>query len=251
MAHEDEADAFRDFLKVFPEESTLLVDTYNVRAAIEKIIELGRKPGGIRLDSGDVLADSRWARQRLDGVGWKDVQIFASGDLEENRIEALLRSGASIDAFGVGTALSTSADAPYIGVIYKLVEIEQRGGIRSTAKFSEAKKTYPGRKQVFRFADGKGKYHKDIIGLEDESFPGAVPLLVPVMRHGRRLETSGEVAGGNVQAAQQRFQAARENLPSRILELGPADPAFPVSHSARLEELCEQIRQSMVKTEHG
>jgi len=251
MAHEDEADAFRDFLKVFPEESTLLVDTYNVRPAIEKIIELGRKPGGIRLDSGDVLADSRWARQRLDGVGWKDVQIFASGDLEENRIEALLRSGASIDAFGVGTALSTSADAPYIGVIYKLVEIEQSGGVRSTAKFSEAKKTYPGRKQVFRFADEKGRYHRDIIGLEGESFPGAVPLLVPVMRHGRILETTGQDGGAKFRAAQLRFQAARENLPSHILELGTADPAFPVSYSARLEELCEQIRQSMVKTEHG
>ncbi len=251
MAHEDEADAFRDFLKVFPEQSTLLVDTYNVRAAIEKIIELGRKPGGIRLDSGDVLADSRWARQRLDEVGWKDVQIFASGDLEENRIQALLRSGASIDAFGVGTALSTSADAPYLGVIYKLVEIEQCGGVRSTAKFSEAKKTYPGRKQVFRFADGRGTYQKDIIGLEGESFPGAEPLLVPVMRHGRKLEKTGQDDGANLRVAQQRFLAAREHLPSHILALGTTDPAFPVSYSARLEELCEQIRQSMVKTEHG
>ena len=251
MAHEDEADAFRDFLEVFPEQSTLLVDTYNVRAAIEKIIELGRKPGGIRLDSGDVLADSRWARQRLDGVGWKDVQIFASGDLEENRIQALLRGGASIDAFGVGTALSTSADVPYIGVIYKLVEIEEGGGVRSTAKFSEAKKTYPGRKQVFRFADGAGKYQKDIIGLEDESFPGAEPLLIPVMRQGRKLETSRRDDGDNLREAQQRFLAAREHLPSNILALGTADPAFPVSYSARLEELCEQIRQSMVKTEHG
>src|SRR6266849_10044328 len=78
MAHEDEAEAFSDFLNVFPEESILLVDTYDVRAAIEKIIALGRKPGGIRLDSGDVLADSQWARQRLDGVGWNNVQIFAS-----------------------------------------------------------------------------------------------------------------------------------------------------------------------------
>jgi nicotinate phosphoribosyltransferase len=251
MAHEDEADAFRDFLEVFPEQSTLLVDTYNVRAAIEKIIELGRKPGGIRLDSGDVLADSRWARQRLDGVGWKDVQIFASGDLEENRIQALLRGGASIDAFGVGTALSTSADAPYLGVIYKLVEIEQSGGVRNTAKFSEAKKTYPGRKQVFRFADGAGSYQKDIIGLEGEAFLGAEQLLVPVMREGRKLETIRRDGGANIRDAQRRFLAAREHLSSHILALGTADPGFPVFYSARLEELCEQIRQSMVKTEHG
>ncbi|HEX8764668.1 MAG TPA: nicotinate phosphoribosyltransferase, partial [Candidatus Acidoferrum sp.] len=124
MAHEDEAEAFRDFLDVFPEQSTLLVDTYDVHAAIEKIVALGRKPGGVRLDSGDVLADSQWVRTRLDSVGWNDVKIFASGELDEHRIEVLLRSGARLDAFGVGTALSTSSDSPNIGVIYKLVEVD-------------------------------------------------------------------------------------------------------------------------------
>jgi nicotinate phosphoribosyltransferase len=246
MAHEDEAEAFSDFLDVFPEQSTLLVDTYDVRAAIEKIIALGRKPGGIRLDSGDVLADSLWARQRLDGVGWKDVQIFASGDLDENRIEALLRDGARIDAFGVGTALSTSADAPFIGVIYKLVEVELGGHLRNTAKFSEAKKTYPGRKQIFRSTGGEGKFSSDIIGLEDEIFPAADPLLVPVMRHGQRLVVSTQDAAATVRAAQQRFLNDRAHLPGTILALGKADPPFPVSYSVRLEELCEQIRQSMV-----
>src|SRR5256712_2775354 len=124
MAHADEAEAFRDFLDVFPEQSTLLVDTYDVHAAIEKIMALCRKPGGVRLDSGDILADSLWVRRRLDRAGWTDVQIFASGDLDEDRIEDLLRSGARIDAFGVGTALSTSADSPAVGVIYKLGGVE-------------------------------------------------------------------------------------------------------------------------------
>src|SRR5690349_22385526 len=114
MAHADESEAFGDFLDVFPEQSTLLVDTYDVHAAIEKIIALGRKPGGVRLDSGDILADSLWARQRLDRAGWADVQIFASGDLDEDRIEDLVRSGARIEAFGVGTALSTSSVSPII-----------------------------------------------------------------------------------------------------------------------------------------
>ena len=248
MAHDDEAEAFRHFLEVFPEQSTLLVDTYNVRAAIDKIIALGRKPGGVRLDSGDVLSDSRWTRQRLDSVGWNDVQIFASGDLDENRIEALLQSGAHIDAFGVGTALSTSADAPNVGVIYKLVEVELGGQARSTAKFSEAKKTYPGRKQVFRFTGGEGQFSKDRIGLEDETFPSAVPLLVPVMRHGRRIESVPQDAAATARAAQQRFLAARACSPGPILALGPADPPFPVSYSARLEQLSERIRQTVVKT---
>ena len=247
MAHEDEAEAFSDFLNVFPEQSILLVDTYDVRAAIEKIIALGRKPGGIRLDSGDVLADSLWARQRLDGVGWNEVQIFASGDLDENRIEALLHKGARIDGFGVGTALSTSADAPSIGVIYKLVEVELGGHLRNTAKFSEDKKTYPGRKQIFRSTGGEGKFSSDIIGLEGEIFPAAAPLLVPVMRQGQRLEASAQDAAATVRAAQQRFLTDRAHLPGSILALGKADPPFPVSYSTRLEELCEQIRQSVVK----
>jgi nicotinate phosphoribosyltransferase len=247
MAHEDEAEAFRDFLNVFPERSTLLVDTYNVRAAIDKIIALGRKPGGIRLDSGDVLADSLWARQRLDSVGWNDVQIFASGELDENRIESLLRDGARIDAFGVGTALSTSADAPSIGVIYKLVEVDVDGHLRHTAKFSEAKKTYPGRKQVFRFTGEDGKFSGDIIGLEGEMFPAADPLLIPVMRRGQRLAGSTQDPAAMARAGQQRFLADRAHLPRSVLALSKADPPFPVSYSPRLEELCEQIRQSLVK----
>jgi nicotinate phosphoribosyltransferase len=248
MAHEDEVEAFRNFLDVFPEQSTLLVDTYDVRAAIDKIIALDRKPGGVRLDSGDVLADSLWARHRLDSVGWNDVQVFVSGDLDEHRIEALLQGGARIDAFGVGTALSTSADAPSVGVIYKLVEVEVGGRIRSTAKFSEAKKTYPGRKQVFRFSSGEGTFSGDVIGLEDETFPAAEPLLVPVMRHGCRLEPALQEAATTAQAAQQRFLAARARLPGPIAALGAADPPFPVSYSNRLEELCEHLRQSFVKT---
>ncbi len=247
MAHEDEAEAFRDFLNVFPEQSTLLVDTYNVRTAIDRIIALGRKPGGIRLDSGDVLADSMWARRRLDSVGWNDVQIFASGDLDENRIESMLQKGAHIDAFGVGTALSTSADAPFIGVIYKLVEVELHGHLRNTAKFSEAKKTYPGRKQVFRFIGGDGKFSGDVIGLEDETFPAADPLLIPVMRGGQRSAVCTQDSVATASAAQQRFLTARAHLPGPILALSKADPPFPVSYSARLEELCEQIRQSVVK----
>src|SRR5947207_9174342 len=173
MAHEDEAEAFRDFLSVFPEHSTLLVDTYDVRAAVEKIIALGRKPGGVRLDSGDVLTDSLWVRRRLDQAGWHDVKIFVSGDLDEGRIEGLLRDDACVDSFGVGTALSTSPDAPSVGVIYKLVEVETDGQVRSAAKFSEEKKTYPGRKQVFRFTGKDWTFSSAVIGLEDESLTDA------------------------------------------------------------------------------
>jgi nicotinate phosphoribosyltransferase len=245
MAHEDEAEAFRNFFTVFPDRSTLLVDTYDVRAAIEKIIAEGRKPWGIRLDSGDVLADSVWARQRFESIGWHGVQIFVSGDLDEQRIEEMLRRGGQVDSFGVGTALSTSADAPSIGVIYKLVEVEFKNHIRSTAKFSEEKKTYPGRKQVFRCSTESGEYSHDVIGLEEESFPDTQPLLAPVMRHGRRVQAALKPEA-HARAARQRFLAARSRLPSRLLQLGVADSPFRVTYSARLEELCDKVRKTVV-----
>jgi nicotinate phosphoribosyltransferase len=248
MAHEDEAEAFAHFLDVFPGQATLVVDTYDVREAIEKIIALGRKPGGVRLDSGDVLADSLWARRRLDQAGWKDVQIFVSGDLDEWRIENLLRSGAPIDGFGVGTALSTSADAPSVGVIYKLAEVEVAKRTRGTAKFSADKKTYPGRKQVFRVAGRDGKYSRDVIGLEEEVVAGAEPLLVPVMRDGRRLEEARPHPASAVREAQARFLASQERLPKRLLSIEEVKPPYEVSYTARLEKLSESARQSFVKT---
>jgi nicotinate phosphoribosyltransferase len=247
MAHDEEAEAFAHFLDVFPEQATLLVDTYDVRTAIEKIIGLGRKPAGVRLDSGDVLEDSIWARRRLDQAGWKDVQIFVSGELDEWRIESLLRGNSPIDGFGVGTALSTSADAPSIGVIYKLAEVEVDQRTRGTAKFSEDKKTYPGRKQVFRAADRDGIYARDIIGLEEDVVAGAEPLLAPVMRGGQRLELRQETATA-ARKAQRRFLSGRERLPKRLLSTGEAKPPYEVSYSARLEALAEQARESLVKT---
>ena len=163
MAHEDETEAFGTFLDAFPEGSVLLVDTYDVRNAVKKVIATRRKPAGIRLDSGNLTADSRWARRALNRAGWEDVKIFASGDLDEYRISEVLRKGAAIDAFGVGTALGTPGDAPHLNMIYKLVEVERGGKIREAAKFSRAKVTYPGRKQVFRYRTPAGEFKGDTI----------------------------------------------------------------------------------------
>jgi nicotinate phosphoribosyltransferase len=243
MAHADEAEAFSSFLDVFPQ-ATLLVDTYNVRAAVEKIIALGRKPHAIRLDSGNVLADSEWLRNRLNQVGWNDVEIFVSGDLDEERIESLLNNGARIDGFGVGTALSTSSDAPALGVIYKLAELEVGGRVHSAAKFSEDKHTYPGSKQVFRFSNSDGTFSHDIIGHEDEPYPKAQPLLVHVMKDGQRIKAQEDIIGAH--AARKRFLASRDRLPSAIRELDPVERPFPVQYSQRLENLFAQFRESLV-----
>ena len=247
MAHRDEAAAFSSFLDVFPERSTLLIDTYDVRPALEKILALGRKPYAVRLDSGDVLADSQWVRQRLDEFGWNEVKIFVSGDLDEDRIETLLRDGASVDAFGVGTALSTSADAPSLSVIYKLVEVETEGRVRSTAKFSEEKNTYPGRKQVFRFSDRAGFFSSDVIGLEAEAIP-AEPLLVPVMEKGQRRSEMKQDSIAAAKAARERFLASRRRLPSHLQSLQEVSQPFPVCNSTALETLSDQVRHQLMQS---
>ena len=241
MAHKDEEEAFRQFLEIFPEHAVLLVDTYDVRAAVEKILSLGRKPRGVRLDSGDLAADSRWVRKRLDEAGWKDVEVFASGDLDEDRIASLLERGAEIGGFGVGTSLATSNDAPALGVIYKLVELERGGQIHNAAKFSEAKVTYPGRKQVFRRAGADGKYSGDVIALEEEKVAGAEALLVPVMREGKRLERPA-----NLNEVRESCLKNVARLPEGVRSLtGPA--SYPVRYSERLEELLEQVRSRVEK----
>jgi nicotinate phosphoribosyltransferase len=183
-------------------------------------------------------------------MGWTDVQIFVSGDLTEERIKALLAGGGRADSFGVGTALSTSADSPSVGVIYKLVEVEFANHIRDMAKFSAEKKTYPGRKQVFRFSTKEGMFSADVIALEDEMFPGAEPLLVQVMQKGRRLEVASRSPAVTARNARSTFLAGRKRLHPRFLTLGSATP-FPVRYSDRLEKLCDQIRHIFVEAASG
>jgi nicotinate phosphoribosyltransferase len=237
MAFEDEKEAFAKFLDIFPKNAVLLLDTYDVRAALETILAMGRKPRGVRLDSGDAAAASIWIRQRLDEAGWSDVEIFASGDLDEDRIAAMLASGARINAFGVGTALATSIDAPALSVIYKLVEVETGGTVRNAAKFSAAKVTYPGKKQVFRRSDGRGKFIEDVIALEDEKVAGAEALLEPVMRAGRCVGPPVDL-----EAAQRRCLAQVAQLPDALRGLA-ACPPYAVRHSERLVELLDEVRR--------
>src|SRR5262249_16203392 len=128
------------------------------------------------------------ARRILDDAGWREAKIMASGDLNEDRIAELVAAGAPIDSFGVGTELATSRDAPAMGSIYKLVETAGKHGQRATAKFSPAKPSLPGAKQVFRFPD------RDVLALADEQVPGAMPLLEPVIQAGRRASDAPDLA---------------------------------------------------------
>jgi nicotinate phosphoribosyltransferase len=237
MAHEDESEAFAHFLDTFPDGAVLLVDTYDVRGAVKKIMAMGRKPAGIRLDSGDLVKDSRWARRELDRAGWNEVKIFASGDLDEYKIEKLLAGGAAIDAFGVGTALGTPGDAPHLNLIYKLVEVERGGKIHEAAKFSHSKVTYPGRKQVFRHCNAAGEFKSDTIALESEPANGGEALLVPMMRGGRRLGPAE-----SVHALRERCKAALARLPARYRQVN-RNASYPVRYTQRLHKMLEKVRR--------
>ena len=237
MAYEDEAEAFRRFLDAFPEGSVLLVDTYDVHNAVKTILDIGRKPAGIRLDSGDLTRDSLWARRVLDRHGWKDVRIFASGDLDEYKIAEILDGGAAIDAFGVGTALGTPGDAPHLNLIYKLTEVERGGLVREAAKFSHAKATYPGRKQVFRYVNAGGEYRADTIALEDEPPEGGEVLLVEVMRGGRRI-----LASEPIDRLRDRCLQNLDRLPQRYRQIHRS-AVYPVRYSKRLTAMRDEVRQ--------
>ena len=194
MSYPKEIDAFRAFAKTFPNKSTLLIDTYNEISGAEKAAVVakeleakGFRLGGVRLDSGDLAQTSKKVRKILDGQGLDYVKIFASGDLDEFKIEELLGKGAKIDSFGVGTKMGTSADRPYLDVIYKLCETMMADGSFSPImKLSKDKITLPGRKQVYRFRDAVGNFEKDIIALSDEKVQGE-PLLVKVMEKGKLI----------------------------------------------------------------
>src|SRR3954471_16052 len=182
-AFASEEEAFRAFAEDNPAATVLLVDTYDtgigVQRAVEVIGQLGLGPtAGIRIDSGDLAASAFDARRMLDAAGLTQTQIFASGGLDEYAIADLLGSGAPIDAFGIGTRMGVSEDAPSLESVYKLVEYDGR----PVMKLSAGKTTTPGAKQVFRGRDG------DVIALREEQVPdGAEPLLVPVMQGGRRI----------------------------------------------------------------
>lgn len=183
MGFPDEIDAFRQYMQIFGPHTTLLIDTYDTLVAARRIVATGLRPTAVRLDSGDLLALSHHVRKIFDEGGLAATRILVSGDLDEHRIDRLVRGGAPIDGFGVGTAISVVSDAPALGGVYKLVETMESGQARPTVKLSTGKRTFPGRKQVWRVSQGGIATH-DVIGLEDERQQDGRALLVPVMRRG-------------------------------------------------------------------
>jgi nicotinate phosphoribosyltransferase len=237
QAHADEAAAFERFAASQPDNVVLLLDTYDTEAAARKVVaraprlaERGIRVKGVRLDSGDLADHARKVRRILDDGGLRGATILASGNLDEHRIAELVAAGAPIDAFAVGTAMTTSADAPYLDCAYKLQEYAGR----ACRKRSEGKATWPGRKQVYRRYDADGRLSRDVVTLADAPAEGEA-LLEPVMRAGRRL-------GPRPPLAELRARAAREfaRLPEPLRRLEPAPP-HPVEIAPALRALAAEV----------
>jgi nicotinate phosphoribosyltransferase len=228
MSFDHEADAFSAYLKAFPEGATILVDTYDTLEAVELLAhKFGSRVAAVRLDSGDLVQLSQQVRQTLDAHGLPQTRIFVSNDLNEYRIADLLAAGAPIDGFGVGTELVTSADAPNLGVVYKLVSYAGRGRL----KLSQDKASYPHAKQVWRRAGADGFYAGDLVARADEPAPGedCRPLLEQVMAGGRRVGRPS-----TVEAARQRAKEELRRLPDELLLL-ESRGGYPVKFSQQLE----------------
>lgn len=235
----DEEAAFMAFAHSRAGPITLLVDTYDtvegVVTAARVLNALERGPGSaIRLDSGDLGELAHRSRTVLDHAGLPDVGIIASGGLDEYRVDGLVRSGAPIDVYAVGTRVGTSSDAPYLDSAYKLVEYDGR----PVMKLSAAKVTAPGRKQVLRAAGTD-----DVIALVEEDVPeGREPLLRTVMSAGRRTGARDTLA-----IAHERFVGDLAALPQHACRI--RDPEAPVpAVSARLSTLTSDVRQRLEKS---
>jgi nicotinate phosphoribosyltransferase len=233
-AFDDERAAFRAFATDFPVRPVFLVDTYDTVAGVYNAVAVTTElrptgPVGIRLDSGDLGALAKQSRAILDGAGLADARIIASGSLDEDAIAALVAQHAPIDAYGVGTRMGVSRDAPSLDSAYKLVCYAGR----PVLKLSPGKATLPGAKQVYRGAVG------DQIALRDEPAPaGREALLVPVMRGGRRLAPADPA--GEVDAARGRLDSDLARLPAAARRLDDPEPVV-AEPSPRLADLRDRL----------
>lgn len=233
-AFDSERDAFLAYSKTFPDNSIFLIDTFdtiqgakNAASVAKEMKKRGKSPVGVRLDSGKMADLSRKVRKILDDEGLSDLKIFASGGFDEFKIADIISKGAEIDAFGVGTKVGVSADAPYLNIVYKMVKFKDR----DVRKLSPGKISLAGEKQVFRISDEKGRYQKDTVGLRGDVVNDGEPLLEKVMENGKCLRPHP-----SLQKIRERFNHNISLLDETYKSLKPRTD-YPVEMSPQLEEL--------------
>ena len=227
-----ELEAFQRLQTLLGPATTYLIDTYDTLEGARRAVSLGKPFWGVRLDSGNLMELARAVRAILDEGGFPEARIMATGDLNEYKILELIAAGAPIDVFGVGTELATSSDAPNHGAVYKLVELDDAGQRRFTAKFSQDKSTLPGAKQIFRYPT-----HDVLARTHESCSPGCEALLRPVI-------IGGAAVGRELTALDSREHARNsiERLPKKLRSLFECDPPYLIEHSDALRQLTEQVR---------
>jgi len=253
MAHsfinsfDEEIAAFRAFVETAPENSILLVDTYDTISGARKAAEVGKEMAargeelkGVRLDSGDMAQLSRAVRKILEEAGLHSTQIFASGGFDEYKIKKVLDDGADIDAFGVGTKMGVSADAAYLDIVYKLVQYAGH----PVLKLSSEKETLAFAKQVYRFQTGSGQMKKDVIGLRDDDLPESEPLLQKVMEKGKIIFSSPALP-----QIQTTFLEEFSRLAASYKSIEGGPKYYPVSLSPKLNALQAELVATVTKKE--
>lgn len=243
QAHADEATAFEHFAHSNPDNVVLLIDTYDTEAAAGKVVTLAPKLAaahipikGVRLDSGDLAAHAHNVRQILDQGGLTSTTIFASGNLDEYRLQTLLSAKAPIDGFGIGTALDISIDAPAFDCAYKLQEYAGK----PRRKRSEGKATWPGKKQVYRYYTPQGEINHDIVALEENDLFEGQSLLKPFMLAGRRIHPAI-----SLHEIRQQTLTNYTHLTEAMTKLDAAPP-YSVTISTALQDLAKQLDAEMM-----
>jgi nicotinate phosphoribosyltransferase len=238
MACPSEEEAFARYEAVFPTHTTLLIDTYDTLEGARRAAAIKGALKGVRIDSGDLVALSKQVRAILDGAGRGDAQVTVSGDLNEDKIAAMLEAGAAVDRFGVGTELVTSRDHPALGGVYKLVSRLEGGERKDVMKLAEGKITYPGAKQVWRQRDADGTFCGDVMRLAESGPPpgGGEPLLVPVVEAGQRVYQCP-----TLDAVQARCRAQVAALPASLRQL-KGFGAYPVTYDADILALVARLQ---------
>jgi len=239
-AFESEEKSFLNYIKAFPDQAVLLIDTYDTLHAACNLKKLNKSIKAIRIDSGNLLALSKRVRKILNADQLKNVKIIVSGNLNEHKIDHLIKMKAPVDIFGVGSEMVTSKDAPCLDLVYKLVQIEEGNGrIHLKRKKSTGKAYLPGRKQVFRLCSSHGRFLKDIIGCFLQKRPqGSCPLLEPVIVNGKLTQ-----AMPDIEAIRQYANKRIHGLPAKCLTLKKTRP-LKTAVSSPLKKQCQDMDQN-------
>jgi nicotinate phosphoribosyltransferase len=244
-SYDREIDAFRAFVRNFPERSVLLIETYDAISGAHKAVQIAREMAargqhlqGVRIDSGDLFKLGHDVRRILDEAGLQDVQIIGSGGLDEFDLDELARQNVPYNAYGVGTKMGVSADAPWTDMAYKLVSYDKRPVI----KLSAGKESLPGAKQVYRYVED-GKMHHDVIALQEDITEGGLPLLETVM-------TGGHIASPAtpLKEVRERFRREFAQMPDQYKAIRNPD-IYAVKVSAGLLALKERLVKNLAASE--